>query len=146
MRVILMSLLLGALLYSLNFLKTAHVQSLPPEGIEGIDFTVCGYVTRQGFECIDGGNKLPQGRAWVRLLSEKPILKNELTATLFVILDGKRNEIASRNFKVIDPYRFRTFVDLNRMGQFVIVMSDPELGILAEAYIEIIHNDEIQVE
>lgn len=141
-----MSLLLGALLYSLNFLKTAHLQPLPPEGIEGIDFTLCGYVTRQGFECIDGGKQLPQGRAWVRLLSEKPIFKNELTATLYVILDGKRNEIASRNFKVTDPYRFRTYVDLNRMGHFVIVMSDPELGILSEAYVEIIHNNEIQVE
>lgn len=146
MRVILISLIAGALLYSLNFLRTAHISPVAPEGIEGINLTICGYVTRQGFECLDGGAQIPQGRAWIRLLSEKPILKQELTASLYVILDGKRNEIASRTFKVVDPYRFRTFVDLNRMGHFVIVVSDPELGVLAEAYTEIIHNDEIPID
>jgi hypothetical protein len=137
MRVVIVSFLLGMLVFGLNFLEKEEHRSAPPQNIDGIDVKICGYITRDGYECIESGPKLPQGRVWIRLLSDKPILKESVTARLYVIIDGKRNQIAEQAFLVDDPYRFRAYVDLNRMGDFVITVSDPEIGFLGEAYANI---------
>ena len=137
MRIVVISFLLGLLVYSFNFLEKEDVKSAPPQNIEGIEMTICSYITRENYECIESGPKLPQGRVWIRLLSDKPILKESVTARLLVIIDGKRNQIAEQAFVVEDPYRFRAFVDLNRMGDFVITVTDPEIGFLGEAYANI---------
>lgn len=136
MRVIIVSIIVGALIFGINFFEKEMPKTPPPEGIDGIEVTICGYVTKD-FECIEEFPSLPQGRAWIRLLSDKPILKEKLTATLYVILDGKRNIIASQAFAVSDPYRFKAFVELNRMGKFVVTLTDPDLGLLGESYVEI---------
>ena len=134
MRVIILSLILGLAIFSLNFLEKKDPVSAPPQNVDGVEVVICSYVTRNGFECIEKGPSLPQGRVWIRLLSEKPILRESVTATLYVIIEGKRNMIAEQAFVVEDPYRFRTFLELNRMGDFVVTLTDPELGLLGEAY------------
>ena len=134
MRAIVISFLLGLMVFSLNFLEKEESLSTPPQNIEGVEVKICSYITRDTYECIESGPELPQGRVWIRLLSDKPILRESVIARLFVIIDGKRSQIAEQAFTVEDPYRFRAFVDLNRMGDFVITVSDPEIGLLGEAY------------